>query len=124
MKASEIIENFAKKEGMDPRVVLGLCAHFIKNKQGFLLSKNDTVVMFIEIAPKTFETHIATEDTPITVMKSMLDLYKRIKKLKVKKIYGRATNFEIVAILRKVATREGGTLEVSDISDYNWMITL
>jgi len=124
MKPSEIITSFSKKNGLDSKIILRLCAYFIKNKQGFMLSKNNTVVMFIEIAPKTYECHIATEDSPLGIMKAMSDIFRRLHKLNVKKIYGHANNFEIVAIMRKIVAREGGTLETADIKEYNWKITL
>lgn len=124
MKPSEIITSFAQKNGLNPKVILRTCAYFIQRKEGFMLSKGNTVVMFVEIAPKTYECHIATEDSPLGVMKAMSDIFRRLHKLNVKKMYGHANNFEIVAIMRKIVAREGGTLEVSDIKEYNWKITL
>jgi len=124
MKPSEIITRFANKEGLNPQVILHTVAYIVKNKLGFVLSKNDTVVLFFEIAPKSYECHIATVDTPITLMRSMADIFRRLHKLNVKKMYGHADNFEIVAVMRRIVAREGGQLQVSDIKDYNWMITL
>jgi len=124
LKASQVITSFAQKEGLNPQVVLHTVAYIVKNKLGFVLSKNDTVVLFYEIAPKSYECHIATMDTPITLMRSMTDIFNRLHKLNVKKMYGHADNFEIVSLMRRIVAREGGELKVSDIKDYNWMITL
>ena len=124
MKASQVLTSFAQKEGLNPQVVLHTVAYIVKNKLGFVLSKNNTVVLFYEIAPKTYECHIATTDNPVILMRSMIDIFTRLHKLNVKKMYGHANNFEIVAIMRKIVGRVGGELKVSDIKDYNWMITL
>jgi len=124
LKASQIITSFAQKEGLNPQVVLHTVAYIVKNKLGFILTKNDTVVLFYQIAPKTFECHIATLDNPIILMRSMMDIFSRLHKMNVKKMYGHANNFEIVAIMRKIVGRVGGEIKVSDIKDYNWMITL
>ena len=124
MKPSEVIRIFAQKEGINPNVVYQTIKYIVQNKKGFVLSRNNTVVLFYEIAPKSYECHIATTDNPVMLMRSMMEIFNRLHKLKVKKLYGHANNFEIVSIMRKIVARVGGEIKVSDIKDYNWMITL
>ena len=124
MKPSEVIRIFAQKEGINPNVVYQTIKYIVQNKKGFVLSRNNTVVLFYEIAPKSYECHIATADNPVMLMRSMMEIFNRLHKLKVKKLYGHANNFEIVSIMRKIVARVGGEIKVSDIKDYNWMIIL
>jgi len=124
LKPSEVIRIFAQKEGINPNVVYQTIKYIVQNKKGFVLSRNNTVVLFYEIAPKSYECHIATTDNPVMLMRSMMEIFNRLHKLKVKKLYGHANNFEIVSIMRKIVARVGGEIKVSDIKDYNWMIIL
>jgi len=124
MKASEIIKQDAIKRGWDPKVAILAVDHVLKKKMGFLLSSGDTALLLIEIKPHNYEVHLATVDKPLSLSKSLLKIFKDIKKLGIEAIYGEADNPQILILLKRLAKHEGDELEDPDITGYNWMIKL
>ncbi len=124
MTPSDIIKQYAIDSGIDPTKALVTVQYILTHKLGFLIHKNKTTVLFIKIEPHVYECHIATQDTPLTLSSSMISVFRDLKKLKVKKMYGNADNMRIVLLMKRIVKREGGTIDVSDKNDYNWMIDL
>jgi hypothetical protein len=124
MKPSEIIKQDAINNGWDPKVALLTVNHVIQNKMGFILTSGDTVLLLIALRPHVYEVHLASLDKPLTLAKSMLKIFNKIKKLKIKAIYGAASNPQIIILLKNLAKHEGENFDRPDMPDYNWMIKL
>ena len=124
MKPAEIIKDFAIRERLDPTQVLVTIQYILTHKLGFILTKGNTVVLLVKIKPGQYECHVATKDTPISLLKSLTKIFKDIKKLQVKKMYGAADNYQIVHLIQKIASRDGDKVETPDRKGYNWMISL
>jgi len=124
MKPSEIIKQDAIKNGWNPKVALLTVNHVIQNKMGFILTSGDTVLLLIALRPHVYEVHLASLDNPLTLAKSMLKIFSKIKKLKIQAIYGAASNPQIITLLKNLAKHEGENFVHPDMPDYNWMIRL
>jgi hypothetical protein len=120
MKASEIILADAQKKGVDGSKALNLINNAVKQKKGFLLQENNTVLFFTKINDTTAEVHLFTEDNVITLMKSLINFVKKGQSLGIKTIYGKADNPQIIELLKKV----GLNVVDSDLPQYNWKADL
>lgn len=124
MKPSEIIKQYAIDSGINPTRALVAVQYILTHKLGFVLTRNKTVFLFIKLGPHQYECHIATQDTPLSLTSAMISIFKDLKKMKVRKMYGDADNDNIISLMKRIVKREGGTIGVSDKKDYNWMIDL
>jgi hypothetical protein len=124
IKPSQLIKQYAIDQGMDPTKALVVIQYILTHKMGFLLHKNKTALLLIRLEPHVYEVHIVTQDTPLSLASSMVAIFKDIKKLKIKKLYGKADNMQIVILMRRILKRESGKIDKSDRKDYNWMIEI
>jgi hypothetical protein len=124
MKASEIIKADSEARGVNPTKTLVSIQYILMHKLGFILKKHDTVLLVAKISDHVYETHLFTTDSALTLSKAMVSIYHDLKKLKVKKIYGKADNSQIINLLKKLAVHEHTEVLDSDRPDYNWMIKL
>ena len=120
MKASEIIIADAQKRGADGNKALGLISNAIKQKKVVLLQEGNSVLLLTKISDEAAETHLLTQDGVITLARSLGAFKKRITDLGIKTIYGKASNTQIVELMKKV----GFNVVDSDLPQYNWKAEL
>jgi len=116
MKASEIIMADAVKRNIDPAKALLSIGEITKNNSGVLMQENNSVLLVRKIDPTSAEIHLFTEDTPLTLAKSVIGFVRRGKELGIKTVYGKADNQGIVELMKRV----GLNVEPSDLPQYNW----
>jgi hypothetical protein len=124
MKASEIIKADAVKRGLNPSQIMVSIQYILMHKLGFLLKKDNTVLLLGKIADHVYEAHLFTEDSSLTLSKALVRIYNDIKKLQVQRIYGKADNEQIINLMRQLAVKENTQVLPSDRPDYNWMINV
>jgi hypothetical protein len=124
MKASEIIKADAVKRGLNPSQIMVSIQYILMHKLGFLLKKDNTVLLLGKIADHVYEAHLFTEDSSLTLSKALVRIYNDIKKLQVQRIYGKADNEQIIGLMRQLAVKENTQVLPSDRPDYNWMINV
>lgn len=122
MKPSQIIKQYAQDAGLDTTKALVTVQYILTHGLGFLLKKKDTVVLLIRISPHVYEAHIATQDSPVMLTRAMTSIFKDIKKLKIKRMYGNANNYQIILLMKRIIDRVGGKIDFPDKQGYNWMI--
>jgi len=125
MKPSEIIKRSASKMGQDPdRLIIAIHNIFAEGK-GFAYSKNNSVLVLINIGDGNFETHLYSEDSPLKLSQSMIYFFNLIKKTQgIEVIYGDADSPQIINLLKTLAKKEKTSVENPDKSGYNWMIRI
>jgi hypothetical protein len=117
MTPAEIITADAKERGIDPQKVLGAVAQLIQNKTGKLLHSGNTV-LFIRLLPKDAgELHFFTEDSPIVIARHIRRFWNALKRMGIKRVYGKADNQEILQLMQRV----GADIQEPDLEGYNWM---
>jgi hypothetical protein len=124
MKPSEIIKKDSEKRGLDPTKTLVSIQYILTHKLGFLLNKNNSVLLLAKIGNNEYETHLFTEDSPLKLGQAMIAMFHDIEGLKIKAIYGNADNPQIINLLKQLAEREGTEIQNPDKPNYNWMIRL
>lgn len=116
MKASEIIMADAAKRNIDASKILRTIASMTKNNAGVLMQENNSVLLVRKIDPTSAEIHLFTEDTPLTLAKSVIGFIKRGKEMGIKTVYGKADNQGIVELMKRI----GLDVQASDLPQYNW----
>jgi hypothetical protein len=124
IKPSQLIKQYAQELGINSTHALVTVQYILTHKMGFILNKNKTVLLLIRLAPHVYEAHIVTQDTPLGLHSALISIFRDIKKLKIKNLYGRADNMQIVLLMKRIIKREGGHIDISDKKDYNWMIEI
>jgi hypothetical protein len=81
-----------------------------------LMQENNSVLLVRKVDPTSAEIHLFTEDTPLTLAKSVIGFIRRGKELGIKTVYGKADNQGIVELMKRV----GLNVEASDLPQYNW----
>jgi hypothetical protein len=116
MKASEIITADSAKRNIDPSKILRTISEMTRNNSGVLMQENNSVLLVRKVDPTSAEIHLFTEDTPLTLAKSVIGFIRRGKELGIKTVYGKADNQGIVELMKRV----GLNVEASDLPQYNW----
>ena len=116
MKASEIIQQDAERNGVSPEAALSSVKKQIQFKNALLLQENDSVVLLTEIAPKTAEIHLFTVEKMSKLVSSIKGLLEKIKNSNIDLVYGKADNPEIIRLMQLA----GVPVEESDNPNYNW----
>jgi len=116
MKASEIIIADSVKRNIDPQKTLLSIREMTANNSAVLLQENNSVLLVRKVDPTSAEIHLFTEDTPLTLAKSVIGFIKRGKQLGIQTVYGKADNQGIVELMKRV----GLNVEPSDLPQYNW----
>ena len=116
MKASEIITADSVKRNIDPAKALLSIREMTKNNSGVLMQENNSVLLVRKVDPTSAEIHLFTEDTPLTLAKSVIGFVRRGRELGIKTVYGKADNQGIVELMKRV----GLNVEASDLPQYNW----
>lgn len=120
MKATEIITADAKRRNIDPSEALQVADTLIKKHKGLLLQANNTVILLAPIDTGKAEMHLYTADNPLRLMKSAIELEKKIKASDIDFIYYQETNPQITEMLRRLDLN----VEKSDLPNYDWMINV
>ena len=118
MKPTEIITADAQRRNNDPAQALQLANMLIKKHNGLLLQANNTVILLAPIGERKAEMHLYTTDNPLKLMKSSIELEKKIKDSDIDFIYYQETNPQVTEMLRRLDL----TVEKSDLPNYDWMI--
>jgi len=124
MKPSDIIKADSQKKGTDPTRTMVSIQYLLTHKLGFLLHKGNSVLLLAKISDNEYEVHLFTEDSPLELAKSMISMFHDIEKLKIKAIYGKADNPQIINLLKQLAQREGTEIQNSDKPSFNWMMRI
>ena len=120
MKPTEIIAADTKRRGFNFEKELALVHQLIKKNNGLLLQSNNTLILLVPIGVGKAEMHLYTADAPLKLMKSAIELDKKIKKSDIKFIYYEETNPQITEMLRRLDLK----IEKSDLPNYDWMINV
>jgi hypothetical protein len=118
MKPTEIITADAEKRNIDPNQALQLANTLIKKHNAIILQANNTIILLASIDKNKAEMHLYTVDNPLKLMKSAIELEKKIRKSDVDFIYYQETNPQITEMLRRLDL----VVEKSDLPNYDWMI--
>ena len=116
MKASEIIIADSVKRNIDPQKILLSIKKMTENNSAVLLQENNSVLLVRKVDPTSAEIHLFTEDSPMTLAKSVIGFVRRGRELGIKTVYGKADNQGIVELMKRV----GLNVEASDLPQYNW----
>jgi len=117
MTPAEIIAADSQKHNVDPQKVLSVIAHFVQNKTGKILHYGNSVLFVRMISDENAELHIFTQDSPIAIAKSVPRFWNALKQMKIKHVYGKADNQEILQLLKRL----GADIKKPDLEGYNWM---
>jgi hypothetical protein len=117
MTPSEIIMADAKRQGVDPKVILDTCAKLIKNKLATIIQDNNSVLLLTFIDRQDVELHLFTVDPPLTLAKSLMGFIRTIKESELRRVYGKADNSGILEMLKRI----GVNIMESDKPQFNWM---
>lgn len=117
MKPSEIIAEDVRRNGRDPQAVLATVAYYLHNKVAQLMQRGDTVLMVRPISEKYADLHLFSTDKPQNILRALPFFIEAIRRTKLKRVYGNATEPGTTEMLR----RAGVEILPSDLPDYNWM---
>jgi phosphotransferase system IIA component len=117
MKPSEIITADCQKRGIPLAPVAHGINHLLQTKKAIMLQSGDSLAVLRHLGNHTVEIHFFTADSPISMVSSIADLFKKIKQSSIKKVYGKADNPQIIKLMKKA----GVNTKDSDKLDYNWM---
>ena len=117
MKPSEIITADAQERNLQPEIVLATVNRMLQMKNAVMLQKNDSVLLLEKIEPSIVALHLFSEDSPMTLVKSIKFFIEKIKQSEIQTVYGKADNEQIVQLL----TSLGVPVQQSDRPNYNWM---
>jgi hypothetical protein len=120
MKPSEIITTDSKRRNADSKHELEFVNQLINQHNGLLLQANNTIILLVPIDKNKVEMHLYTADNPLKLMKSAMELEKKIKDSEIEFIYYQETNPQITEMLRRLDL----VIEKSDLPDYDWMINV
>ena len=117
MKPSEIIIADAKERGLDPQRILATIKLMMQRKHGIMLHKNKSVLFLRKIDTDDVELHLFTEDSPLTLAKSLKYFIDHIRNSDLRAVYGKAEDMQVIELLKKL----GVEVSDSDKAEYNWM---
>lgn len=120
MKPTEIITADSQRRGSDNTKELVLVNQLIKKNNALLLQANNTIIVLAPIDNGKVEMHLYTADNPLKLMKSAIELEKKIKQSEIEFIYYQETNPQITEMLRRLDL----VVEKSDLPEYDWMINV
>ena len=87
MTPSQIILQDKYSQADDPKKVLLSISRIIKDGNGVLLQKNNSVLFLIRLGDGNVELHLYTVDTPQTLAKSIDYFIKKIQASDMKTVY-------------------------------------
>jgi hypothetical protein len=117
MTPTEIIAADAEKHGIDPKRAIAAVNHDIASGMGHLMRANNSLLLLTHIGGHAAELHLFTVDNLFTLAKSVIEFIRTIKQTQVKRVYGKADNPGIIAMMKKL----GVQVQHSDLPQYNWM---
>ena len=117
MKPSEIIVADAQERNLQPEIILGAVNRMLQSKNAVMLQKNDSVLLLEKIEPSIVALHLFSEDSPMTLVKSIKFFIEKIRQSGIQAVYGLADNQQIIQLL----TSLGVPVQESDRPNYNWM---
>ena len=82
-----------------------------------MLQSGNSLAVLTHLGNHNVEIHFFTADSPISMVSSITDLFKKIKDSEIKKVYGKADNPQIIKLMSKA----GVDTKDSNLPDYNWM---
>ena len=121
MKPAEIIQKEFEKLGLDPKPRLQAIAYLLKKGKMKMMQQNDSVLLLQDIGDGNMELHLFTQDTPMTLARSLKSFIDAIRKTKIKAVFGKADNPQIVTFLKSL----GVEVETQNLpKPYNWKATV
>jgi len=121
MKPSEILQQTADQENVDPDTLAVTINHLLEKKLAIVMQENDTVFLIIRLGDGIVELHIYTLDPPDKLTDSLSKFMQKLKSSEIKKIYGvERTNTDVLDTFQEV----GLPIEQSDLPKYKWSATL
>jgi hypothetical protein len=115
MKPSEIILNSVHSQ--DPKMVLAKIDAALRTGNAILLQENNSVLFLLRFAKGKVALHLYTQDTPLTLAKSISRFIQKIRNSDIKEVYGKAENPQILRFLETL----GVDVMTSDNPKFNWM---
>ena len=115
MLTSEIIRKDAPEENPDD--VIRSIKHYLVNKKGILLRKNNSVIFAYKFSENSAGLHLFTVDSPIKVVRAIKYFIEEASKHNIKSVYGLTENKQMYKVFKLL----GLNVEKSDIPQYNWM---
>lgn len=121
MTPSEIIKADFESKGLDPEPAYQKIAALKEKGDLILLNTNNSVLTLTKIPEGGVEVHLFTQDSPVTLMKSMKFFLEKIRAAGIKEVYGNADNPEIIEFIKR--------LDVEVVTEglpakYNWKAVL
>ena len=120
MHPVEIITKSLQKRGKDHNKYLHKIDNLLKDRKGFLLHENQSVLLGVYLDNHDVELHLLSHDSPLQLAHSLSKFIERVKKSHVRAVYGRADNEQIIRFLKRL----GVEVEHSDRPGYNWKATV
>jgi hypothetical protein len=117
MRPSEIIAADAERNGINPEKVLQYVGSQVHNKKGVVISAGNSVLLLVSIGDDCMELHLFTQDSPLSLMKSLAHFIDVIRQSKTKFVYGDTDNTGILEMLKRL----GVDVQESDRPSYSWM---
>ena len=120
MHPVEIITKDLQKRGKDHVKYLHKIDNLLKDRKGFLLHENQSVLLGVYLDNSDVELHLLSHDSPLQLAHSLATFIDKIRKSHVRAVYGKADNPQIIKFLQRL----GVTVEDSDRKGYNWKATV
>jgi hypothetical protein len=119
-KASYIIKQYMRANGVDPTKRLNAIYRLVKLGDAILLQENQSVLELRKITPGVLYCHLYSLDKPMTLVKSLTKFIQKIKQSDIKVLYGMADNPQIIALIKSL----GLPVVASDRPEFNWRAVL
>jgi hypothetical protein len=116
MTPSEIIKKTIEGNGGDPQAVGKRIMYVLKNKLGILMQKNNSVLFLVQLGDGDVECHLFTQDSPVTLFKSLPYFIQKVRSSDIRAIYFPTTNEQLIEALRRLKV----DVEPSDRKEYKW----
>ena len=117
MKPSEIIIADAQANGLNPQEALAYVFNSVKNRNGTLVRKNNSVLLLTPIADNQAEWNMFTQDFGGDLIDSVQYFIDQVMKTDVNTVYGMVDNTEVLQTMSDL----GMAIVESDNPEYQWM---
>lgn len=116
MTPSEIIKKTIEDNGGDPQEIGKRIMYLLKNHLAILLQSNNSVLILAQLGDGDVECHLFTQDSPMTLFKSLPYFIQKVRSSDIRAIYFPTTNEQLIEALRRLNV----DVEPSDRKEYKW----
>jgi ABC-type uncharacterized transport system substrate-binding protein len=126
MTPSQIITQDVQSIGGDADVMLRKIDKLVKSKGGFLIQKNNSLMLIISIAKGVAEVHFFIADDSAKLKDSMAKFAKQLKSSELKTIYGTVEkqSNDLLEEAFTLLQKNGINVQKSNLPRYIWMALL